>query len=222
VVAEVFVTFLDRAVKVLLPREEGFFDLLERGAACAKESGHVLELICAATTPDERKAKLDKLRDIEHDADAVIHETYAMLNSTFVTPLDRTDIYQLANNLEDIVDLNHATAMQLITHSMDDVPEGSVDLAKLIAVSTEEIAHAVKLLRNLRHIDEVPNHTKKLSTYEHDGDEIYRTRLGALFRNEKNAIRLIQHKEFLEGLERSLDACDHVGTALKTVVIKNA
>lgn len=215
-------TFLDRAVKVLLPREEGFFDLLERGAACAKESGIVLQQICAAPTAEERKLKLDRLRDIEHDADAVIHETYAMLNSTFVTPLDRTDIYQLANNLEDIVDLNHATAMQLVTHAMDDVPEGSVDLAKLIATATEEIAVAVKLLRNLRNLEQVPNHTKKLSAYEHDGDEIFRKRIGELFRDEKNAIRLIQHKEFLEGLERSLDACDHVGTALKTVVIKNA
>jgi hypothetical protein len=216
------VTFLDRAVKLLLPREEGFFDLLERGAACAKESGIVLQEICEAPTEEERKKKLDRLRDIEHDADAVIHETYAMLNSTFVTPIDRSDIYQLANNLEDIVDLNHATAMQLITHAMSDVPEGSIDLAKLIATATDEIAQAVKLLRNLRQLEQVPNHTKKLSAYEHDGDEIFRKRIGELFRDEKNAIRLIQHKEFLEGLERALDGCDHVGTALKTIVIKNA
>jgi uncharacterized protein Yka (UPF0111/DUF47 family) len=215
-------TFLDRAVKLLLPREERFFDLLERGAACAAESGTVMLDLCRAPGHDERKAKLDKLREIEHAADAVIHETYDALNSTFVTPIDRTDIYALANNLEDIVDLNHATAMQLVTHSMEDVPDGSTEIAMLIATACDEIAKAVKLLRNLKQLEAVRDHARKLSAYEHDGDEIYRSRIGTLFKNEKNAIRLIQHKEFLEGLERTLDGCDHVGTALKTIVIKNA
>lgn len=215
-------TVLDRAVKFLLPREEGFFDLLERGAACARDSGAVLRDLCHSGTQEERKAKLAQLRDVEHAADAVIHETYDALNKTFVTPLDRSDIYQLGNHLEEIVDLNHATAMQLIVHSMDDIPEGSQQLSELIQQATNEVAQAVKLLRNLKQLDRVPEHTKRLSQLEHDGDEIFRQRVGALFREEKNAVRLIQHKEFLEGLERSLDACDHVGTALKTIVIKNA
>jgi hypothetical protein len=215
-------TALDRMVKLLLPREEGFFELLEKGAACARDSGVVLKELCAAPTAQERQDKLAKLRDVEHAADAVIHETYDALNSTFVTPIDRSDIYSLATNLEEIVDLNHATAMQLVAHSMEDVPAGSVELADLIAQATDEVANAVKRLRNLKDLESVRVHTKKLSGFEHAGDEIFRQRLGALFREEKNAVRLIQHKEFLEGLERALDACDHVGTALKTIVIKNA
>lgn len=215
-------TVLDRMVKLLLPREEGFFDLLERGAACARDSGAVLQDLCRSLTPREREEKLARLRDVEHAADAVIHETYQTLNQTFVTPIDRSDIYTLATDLEEIVDLNHATAMQLVVHAMEDVPDGSSELAGLIAQATDEVAQAVRRLRNLKNLEMVNAHTKKLSSYEHDGDEIFRTRVGALFREEKNAVRLIQHKEFLEGLERALDACDHVGTALQTIVIKNA
>lgn len=215
-------TVLDRMVKLLLPREEGFFDLLERGAACARDSGVVLQDLCRSLTPKEREEKLARLRDVEHAADAVIHETYQTLNQTFVTPIDRSDIYTLATDLEEIVDLNHATAMQLVVHAMEDVPDGSGELAELIARATDEVAQAVRRLRNLKDLEMVNAHTKKLSSYEHDGDEIFRTRVGALFRQEKNAVRLIQHKEFLEGLERALDACDHVGTALQTIVIKNA
>ena len=215
-------TVLDRAVKLLLPREEGFFDLLERGAACARDSGVLLRDLCHAPTLDARKAKLAQLRDVEHAADAVIHETYDALNKTFVTPIDRSDIYSLGNHLEEIVDRNHATAMQLIVHAMEDLPEGSTQVADLIALATDEVAQAVRLLRNLKNLDRVHAHTRKLNQLEHDGDEIFRERVGSLFKNEKNAIRLIQHKEFLEGLERSLDACDHVGTVLKTIVIKNA
>ncbi|HEY4221635.1 MAG TPA: DUF47 family protein, partial [Myxococcota bacterium] len=215
-------TFLDRAVKLLLPREERFFDLLERGASYAKDAGAAMREFCSQTTTEERKRTLDKLRDIEHAADEVIHETYEALNKTFVTPIDRSDIFALANNLEDIVDLVHATAMQLTTHALEDMPAGSVEIAALIAQSTEEVVTAVGLLRDLKQLEAVKQHTKKLSAYEHDGDEVYRAQVGKLFREEKNAVRLIQHKEFLEGLERSLDACDHVGTALSTIVIKNA
>jgi uncharacterized protein Yka (UPF0111/DUF47 family) len=214
-------TVLDRAVKFFLPREEGFFDLLERGAACARDSGALIAQICAANV-QEREALVMKLRDVEHAADAVIHETYDALNRTFVTPLDRSDIYTLGNNLEEIVDLNHATAMQLRVHAIEDMPDGAKELGELIHKATDEIVRAVALLRNLKQLDLVKASTVKLSGLEHDGDEIFRSRVGNLFKNEKNAVRLIQHKEFLEGLERTLDACDHVGTALQTIVIKNA
>lgn len=214
-------TVLDRAVKFLLPREEGFFDLLERGAACVKDAGALTDEICSAKS-ESFEGLLKKLRDVEHAADGVIRETYDALNRTFVTPLDRSDIYALSNNLEEIVDLTHATAMQLLVHSMDEVPEGSAALGALIRSATAEIQRTVVLLRNLKQTDRVTKACQELSRLEHEGDEIFRTRVGALFREEKNAIRLIQHKEFLEGLERTLDACDHVGVALQTVVIKNA
>lgn len=215
-------TALDRLVKVILPREEVFFDLLERGAACARDSGVVLRELCEAASTDERQHRLARLREVEHAADAVIRETYDQLDRTFITPIDRSDIYTLATELEEVVDLNHATAMQLVVHAMEDVPLGSAELAALIEKATDVVAQAVRRLRNLRELAHVQAHCRQLSALEHEGDEIFRARVGALFREEKNAVRLIQHKEFLEGLERALDACDHVGTALTTIVIKNA
>ena len=212
---------LDRAVKWLLPREHQFFDLLERGAACSVQSAVVLVELCAAPVA-ARDGLIAQLREIEHDADRVIHDVYDALNRTFVTPLDRSDIYTIANDVEEIVDLNHATANQITVHVLDDLPDGSVDLAKLIHKATLEIQSGVHLLRTLRKLEDVTRHCSRLNELEHEGDEIYRARIGALFRSEKNAVRLIQHKEFLEGLERTLDACDQVATALKTVVIKNA
>src|SRR5690606_9240722 len=168
-----------------------------------------------------RDALVLEMRDVEHAADAVIHEVYNALNRTFVTPIDRSDIYQVATHLEDIVDLNHATAMQLEVHAMDVLPLGSVDLARLVVAASEEALLAVTKLRGLKALDEIGAHCKQMSRLEHDGDEIYRQQMARLFREEKDAIRLIQHKEFLEGLERILDAVDHTGSALLAVVIKN-
>lgn len=215
-------TALDRLVKFFLPREEVFFDLMERGADCARDSGVVMRELCTAPTAEGRAQALARLRDVEHAADAVIRETYDQLNRTFITPIDRSDIYALSTELEEIVDLNHATAMQLVVHAMEDVPQGSAELAGLIEKATEEVAHAVRRLRSFRDFEKVQEHCRHLSSHEHAGDEIFRNTVGNLFRAEKDAVRLIQHKEFLEGLERTLDACDHVGTALKTIVIKNS
>lgn len=212
---------VDRLVKMLLPREDHFFDLLEKGAACAAKSGNLLAKMCATGDAAGRDLIVAELRDVEHEADAVIHDVYDALNRTFVTPINRSDIYTLATHLEDVVDLNHATAMQLRVHAMDDLPAGSAELGQLIAAASEEAKAAVALLRGLKKLDEIRKHCTQLSKLEHDGDEIYRARVGALFREEKNAVRLIQHKEFLEGLERALDACDHTGHALSAIVIKN-
>ncbi len=214
--------WVDRFVKLLLPREDHFFELLEKGAAVTVNAGKLLAQLCTTGDAAGRDVIVKSLNDVEHESDAIIHEVYDALNRTFVTPLDRSDIYSLATHLEDVVDLSHATAMQLRVHAMDDLPEGARELGELISAATLEAQAAVALLRDLKKLSDIRRHCTQLSKLEHDGDEIYRARVGALFRSEKNAVRLIQHKEFLEGLERTLDACDHAGHALSGIVIKNA
>jgi uncharacterized protein Yka (UPF0111/DUF47 family) len=212
---------IDRLVKTLLPREEGFFDLLERGAETAVKAADVMNRLCATEDPHERAALLKEMKDVEHAADAVIHEVYDALNRTFITPIDRSDIYGLATHLEDVVDLNHATAMQLEVHAISVLPQGAVDLAALSVKAAAEVQQAVLKLRGLKRLDEIRGHCTTLSRFEHDGDDVYRRQMAHLFRTETNAVRLIQHKEFLEGLERILDAFDHTGAVLSAIIIKN-
>jgi len=90
--------WLDRAVKWLLPREEHFFDLLERGAQSALKSSAILVECCEAKTAEERSSVVARITDEEHVGDKVIHEVYDALNRTFVTPMDRSDIYKLATD----------------------------------------------------------------------------------------------------------------------------
>jgi len=212
--------FIDRLVKTLLPKEEHFFDLLEKGADVAVRASQVLQRVCTVEN-GERPQALTQMRDVEHEADGVIHEVYDALNRTFVTPIDRSDIYALATQLEDVVDLAHATAMQVVVHAMEDIPEGAPELAALIVAAAAEARAAVGQLRELKNLDEIRRRCTQMSKLEHDGDEIFRKQIGLLFKNEKNAVHLIQHKEFLEGLEAALDACDHTGQALTAIVIKN-
>src|SRR6202453_4238097 len=124
--------WIDRAVKWLLPREEHFFDLIERGAARAYEISSLLVDCCAATSHIDREAIVKKIHKVEHEADRVIAEVYEALNRTFVTPLDRSDIYTLAVSLEEVADAVFATALQFVVHAMEDLPEGSSELAELV------------------------------------------------------------------------------------------
>jgi uncharacterized protein Yka (UPF0111/DUF47 family) len=214
--------WLDRAVKWLLPREEHFFDLLERGSASVLRSGELLVACCDAKTAADRETSVAQMHDEEHVSDRVIHEVYEALNKTFVTPLDRADIYALATDLENVVDRIHATINQIVVHAMEDVPASSAELAAKVLLACKEIDAAVKLLRNLKQLDQIRTHCKAVVQLEHDGDQIFRARIGEMFRTEKDAIRLLKHKEFLEGLENALDACDDVANALEGLVIKNA
>jgi uncharacterized protein Yka (UPF0111/DUF47 family) len=213
--------WIDRAVQWLLPREEHFFDLLEHGAGLAREVGALLAECCAAP-PGDREAMVARMRQVELEADGVIAEVYDALNRTFVTPLDRSDIYQLSSRLEGIVDDVFATALQFIVHAMEDLPPGSSELAELIRQACTAVEVAVKDLRGMKNPGRIREQCGLLERLESEGDRIFRTQLAVMFRSETDAIRLIKHKEFLEGLEETLDACDDVGNALLTIVIKNA
>jgi uncharacterized protein len=214
--------WIDRAVKWLLPRETHFFELLERGAGRACEISALLADCCAATSAADREEIVQRIHQVEHEADCVIAEMYEALNRTFVTPLDRSDIYSLAVSLEEVADAVFATALQFVVHAMEDLPAGSCELAALVLQSCEVIQTAVPGLRDMKNPAGIRERCELLDSLESEGDRIYRTRLAAMFRTETDAIRLIKHKEFLEGLERTLDACKDVAGALRTVVIKNA
>ena len=213
--------WLDQAVKWLLPREEHFFDLLERGALSALKSSAILVECCDANTAQERASVVARITDEEHVGDKVIHEVYDALNRTFVTPMDRSDIYKLATDLENITDCVHGTVMQIAVHAIEEFPPGSRELAIKIHSACTEVDAAVKLLRAMKQLDVIRTHCKAINQLEHDGDQVFRATVGEMFQTEKDAIRLMKNKEFLEGLERTLDACDDVANALETLVIKN-
>ena len=214
--------WLEKLGKWLVPREEHFFDLLEQGSACVLRSGALLLTCCASNNAGERQEAVARMSDEEHASDRVIQGVYEALNKTFVTPFDRGDIYALATDLENVVDRCHQTTNQIVVHAIEDLPPGSGDLAAKVNVACQEIDGAVKLLRGLKQVDAIRARCKALGRLEHDGDQIFRARVGEMYRTEKDAVRLLKNKEFLEGLENTLDACDDVANALESLIIKNA
>lgn len=215
--------WIDKVIQWFLPREEHFFDLLEQGAEYARQAGALLVECCANPGEEGRAQVVERIKAVEEGADRVIVEIYKELNRTFVTPIDRSDIYALGTALERITDEIFATSLQIVVHAMEDIPAGSVEMAKLILRSCEEIVLAVRILKSNKNSHlEIRKNCKMINSLENEGDILFRTQLAEMFKHESNAIRLLKHKEFLEGLERALDQCDDVANALASIVIKNS
>lgn len=214
--------WLDRAIKWLLPREEHFFELLEQLACIACDAGSLLANCVSDRSALSREATIDRIKELERHADRVVAEVYKELNRTFVTPIDRSDIYNLASELEGITDQMYSTVLQIPIHAMKELPVGSVEFSKLIHSALQEVVEGVTKINSKKGHLEIRKHCKAIKAYEDHGDILFREQTAHMFETETNPITLLKNKEFLEGLERTLDLCDDVGNVLSTIVIKNS
>ena len=168
----------------------------------------------------------DKVREIvelEHEADAVNDKIIDKLNMTFITPIDREDIYAIANGLDDGVDILQGTLQRVVMYKTGKAMSGAVSLTKLIIEATEEIIKALTMLKDIhKNQAQILDATHKIAQLESEGDRVYRHEVAYLFDQEKNPIELIKWKDILENLEDTLDHCEKIGDMLRGVVMKYA
>ena len=202
----------------LFPREEKFFDLFEQQAAHIVSASHVLEELTLEY--GSAKAKAEQIKDLEHAGDTVTHEIVRRLNTTFVTPIDREDIYALACRLDDVLDLIDAVADRLLLYKIDTPTEGCIAMAKIIVKTAEETGRAVHCLRTLSPF--YHKHAVEVNRLENEADRLLRDQLAALFEGSKDAIDVIKWKELYETMEAVTDRCEDVVNVIEGIVLKMA
>ena len=215
-------SFLQSIVRMLMPDERRFFDHVVAIAETSVLAAQRLHQLAGTQGREAQLALVDQLKDAEHQGDAALRGLTSALDETYVTPIDREDLYHLGSALETISDLVNATASHLHIHHMETLPEGSKELADLLLKATDQCLQAVKLLRAGAPAEEIRAACKHLDALEYEADQRFRTRLGALFETQRDAITLIKHKEFLEGLENTIDHCAHVSSVVEAILIKNS
>jgi predicted phosphate transport protein (TIGR00153 family) len=213
--------WLQQAIRWFLPEEGRFFDLVDQAADASHRCAELLVELLATSNREKRQVLVERIRDAEHDGDKAMKDMADALDKTFVTPIDREDLYTLTNKIESVSDVISATATYISVHQMDSIPEGSRELGDLIVKCTTQFRDAARLLKDHRQADKIRAACRSLHYLEHEADVIFRMRLGDLFALERDAIQLIKHKEFLEGLENTVDACATVGTSMEAILIKN-
>ncbi len=194
-----------------------FFDLFERAG---------MNIVRAAELLDEMLARYpetaDLARDIlacEHDGDRLTHDVINHLNQTFVTPIDREDILQLASALDDIVDYTEEVADYLGLYKIEAPMAQAQRLAGVLRDATRQLAAAIRLIRDFK---DIADHMVEVHRLENEGDRITREAIASLFETGIDPMVVIRWKDIFERLENAIDSTERAAFILEGIVIKNS
>ncbi len=202
----------------LIPRDEKFFADFVSFSEELRAGARLLEEMLAGDEP--RWDKAEEVKEIEHRCDNLTHEIIQRLNRTFITPIDREDIYALAKSLDDIMDAIDDSATALRIYQIAHVRFGAREMAHIISASTDQVQMALAAME--RHRDGVRERTVEINRLENEADRLHQKALSRLFDEERDPIAVIKWKEILDFLESATDRCEDVANVLEGVVVKHA
>jgi len=200
----------------LIPREEKFYDDFKMMADQLRHGARLLEAMFAVDPPIADKAH--EIKEVEHQCDFLTHEIIQRLNKTFVTPIDREDIHELARTLDDVMDAIDNAASLIPLYRIDKVRVGARELTRIIIQQTDEIRAAVEALEQRKGVLE---RAIEINRLENEADRVHKHAIGQLFDEETNPIAVIKWKEIYDILEEATDACEDVANLLENVVVKH-
>ena len=202
-----------------LPREEKFFDLFDTSA----ETGCRIVTALRYLLEDYRdvETKVKQIKDLEHEADRTTHAIFAMLNKTFIPPLDREDIARLAHTLDEVVDMIDAAAERLVVYRIPEPTPIAQRLAHIIVAQTGVIRRAPPLLRSGGTMSQALPYTVEINSLENDADEALRDALTMLFNDPSRVTHDIKWREFYEHLEMATDMAEDVANVIEGIVLKH-
>ena len=204
----------------LLPREENFLPQFNRTAEVIVEAAVALDALAADFTDVE--VKVGRIKHLEHEGDQLAHQTFALLSRTWITPIDREDIYALTSRLDDILDLIDAAAARLVLFK---VPAATPELrayTHLIVQSANAIQRAVALLSDLKNSQKILDACIEINRLENETDSVHRRAISRLFEKEKDPFTVLKWKEIYELVESAADACEDVADVLEQIVLKSS
>ncbi|MDQ4006050.1 MAG: DUF47 family protein [Actinomycetota bacterium] len=201
----------------LIPREESFYDLFVQQAEVLLQGAELFADIVG--TFDDVAAKARRMHDIEHEADEVTHEVMRRLNSTFVTPLDREDIHELASSMDDVLDHIDAAADLLVLHKIEQpLPEMKAQADLLVRAA----ATTLEAMRALPHFDQLEAHGVEINRLENEGDRIHRQATADLFSGDYKAMDVLKWKGIIDELEAAMDKLEDVANTIEGIALKQA
>jgi predicted phosphate transport protein (TIGR00153 family) len=201
----------------LVPRDKTFFDLFSQSGQNALRAARLLQEMLGKWPDDGGMAR--EILLAEQDGDRITHEIVQRLNATFVTPLDREDIYALATQLDDIVDYIEEAADFMGLYKIEAPMEQAQGLAEVLVKSCEQLN---ELLAHLRGFKDLEQYWIEIHRLENDGDRISRDAVASLFAGGTDPMVVIRWKDIFAVLERAIDSTETAAHILEGIVIKNS
>ena len=203
----------------LFPKEIDFFEIFDRASLNITKAATLLVDLMEHFDNLDSRAK--EIYEVEQEGDILTHEIMKKLNKTFITPIDREDLYALASRLDDILDLIWGAVDRLVVFKVRESTKEAISMSKDLLTTTEAIHKAIRKLKekNYAHVQE---YCIEINRLENRVDRDFRDALGRLFDEVKDPVLIIKWKEIYEHLEDSSDRCEDVANVLEAIVLKYA
>lgn len=206
---------------VIFPKDDTFFNLFIQSANKVYEGALLLKEIVADPTKDLR-VKVKRMKEIEEEGDENTHLILSQLNKSFITPLDREDIYQIAKEIDEILDCIEDTAHSILIFGIKNCREEAITITELIISAAKEIQSMTEALKDTKNTKMLYKKIVEINRIENEGDLIYRGAVTKLFAEETKPIEIIKWKEIFEFLENTLDLSEDLANTIEGVVMKHA
>jgi uncharacterized protein Yka (UPF0111/DUF47 family) len=201
----------------VLPRDEKYFERFSELAKRTHDAAVVLNRFFIGELDVPTAA--DQIKRLEHECDQISHEILRGIDRTFITPIDREDIHQLAVRLDDVIDLIDGTVRRLAVFNITEPTAPSRKLSAIIVEVTREMVEAVAELKKQKG---VIDHCIRMKQYENEGDVAYQEAVGSLFRQSIPPIEVIKWKDVYDQMEGCIDQSEAVAHVLESVVLKHS
>ena len=207
-----------RLSQLFVSRDRLYFDLFEEAGGNIVRAADLLDQLLRSF-PDRREELTRDILICEQEGDRITHDIIRRLNETFVTPIDREDIYSLASALDDIVDYTEEAADYLGLYKIEAPMEQAQRLAHILLDACRQLEQAMP---KVRAFGDVSQQTVEVNRLENDGDRITREAIASLFDNGIDPMVVIRWKDIFERIEQAVDACETAANILESVLVKHA
>ena len=212
---------IDRLVRLLLPPQGQFFNLLEGLSDQIEAAAGVFAELESAVGHEQLDAIAGRLKTIEKAADEFERRLHDELDKTFVTPIDREDLAHLAKALDDVVDgMEHAATFAAL-YQFDRLTDAMREQVRLTVRAAKQLAAAGRLLRRFGKPEAGQAAGVAIHELESQADTVYRRAVAALFLDNLSPADLVRQKDMLFALEGGMDLCEDAMDMIRSVVVKN-
>ena len=202
------------------PTDNSFYDFFTKAASNLVRGTELLSEL--AISKADFASIAEKLEDVEHDSDRITHDVYNKINSTFITPFDREDIYRLASTLDDVMDHIEAAGNLVYLYGLTKLPALPRELHDLVQVLDQQARVTAAAMPRLRAMKDLKEYWVEINRLENDGDRAYRMCLVRLFSGEYDALQVLKMKEVADELEKACDAFEHVANTVEQIAVKES
>ena len=199
------------------PLETSFYDLFSEAAAHLVHGASLLAQMLDETS--DKKAIAEQMREAEHEADETTHKIVRRVNSTFITPFDREDIYRLASSLDDVMDFMEEAVDLLGLYEIDTLPPEFAPQVEVLQRATQMTADAMPRLRTMKDLEE---YWIEINRLENQGDRSYRRIVADLFSGSHKTLDVLKLKDIVDSLEHAIDALESVANTVEQIAVKES